>query len=446
MYMPSPRFTLPKLRLPPLLVMSVSLIIIFLETCQLALAKTPPHTPSSPPVPKSKTTAIKTFEDRLKNEELRKKKLEQKALNENKKIKQIKNKLMIIAASMRKNENERIALEDRIKELENKENIIRSNLNGERLSISHLILALERIRRTPPEAMLAKPDIPYKTAQSALLMSDIIVNLKQEAQKLKKNLDDLNKVTSELKERREKLLKIADRLQNQYSEISALMKKREKLYKQTNKDIRIRELEIQKLSLQAGNLEELVKKLELQEKRKKARDLSRLAISRGQAAKPKIITKAKPHNSGNDSAGSSDNRNKIASIPSKSGLGSAQLPVSGIIRVPYRGKDDMGALSNGLTIECRPGSIALAPISGKIQFAGAFKRYGNMIIIEHANGYHSLIAGLQKVDTIVGQYVSTGEPIGVMPKTTGKKRPRLYYELRYHGQPVNPSILFSGLG
>ena len=88
--------------------------------------------------------------------------------------------------------------------------------------------------------------------------------------------------------------------------------------------------------------------------------------------------------------------------------------------------------------------MVVAPMGGVIRFAGFFKNHGKIIIIEHEKGYHSLIAGLGKIDTIVGQTVDAGAPIGTMPGLKNK-RPRLYYELRYKGKPVNPSIKFSEL-
>ncbi len=78
----------------------------------------------------------------------------------------------------------------------------------------------------------------------------------------------------------------------------------------------------------------------------------------------------------------------------------------------------------------------VAPYDGRVLFAGPFRGYGQILIIEHDDGYHSLLAGLDRLDVSVGQWLVTGEPVGTMPK--GEDKPRLYLELRHDGQPINP--------
>ncbi len=85
-------------------------------------------------------------------------------------------------------------------------------------------------------------------------------------------------------------------------------------------------------------------------------------------------------------------------------------------------------------------------MGGKIQFTGAFKRYGNIVIIEHNDGYHSLVAGLDQIHSSVGDIVKSGEPIGILPDSSLIPRPTLYYELRRNGKPVDPSTKFADLG
>ena len=82
----------------------------------------------------------------------------------------------------------------------------------------------------------------------------------------------------------------------------------------------------------------------------------------------------------------------------------------------------------------------IAPFDGVVAFAGAFRGYGQLLIIEHSEGYHTLLAGLGRVDGEVGQRVLAGEPVGVMAtsETDGAPSSSLYVELRRDGQPINP--------
>lgn len=396
------------------------------------------------PTPKSKTEALKTYRSKLEQEKKSMEELEKKAEKQNIEIAKIKDSLVESAARMREQEENIRTIELELQTLEARQQLIKTGLQQDHVKLSRLIVALERLRRVPPEAMIARPDAPYETAQSALLMAEIASSIQKEAQALKIKLADLEKIGQEMSARKNALTTESESLNQHHAKIEELVKQRETLYRETHKDIAAKEAEIQRLSLQSKNLEDLVEQLEKekikQEKQEKEREKIRLESERKLASlqsQQKLNTLKPP----------------VPALPKKQTASAAlpkitniQLPISGIIRTRYQEKDDLGARSNGLTIEGRPGAMVLAPISGKIQFAGAFKRYGNLIIIEHAKGYHSLVAGMGKISTVVGQTVSSGEPLGMLPEPVGSTRPRLYYELRQGGHPVNPSVLFSELG
>ena len=117
----------------------------------------------------------------------------------------------------------------------------------------------------------------------------------------------------------------------------------------------------------------------------------------------------------------------------------------------------------GAEIETRPGAQIVATFDGQIVFEGPFRGYGQILIIEHAGGYHTILAGLDRVVVEVGQWLKAGEPIGRMGaagkletassaeagsaedgsgSTLGDGRPRLYVELRHNGQPFDPAPIF----
>ena len=69
-------------------------------------------------------------------------------------------------------------------------------------------------------------------------------------------------------------------------------------------------------------------------------------------------------------------------------------------------------------------------------FAGPFKNFDNLIIIDHGDGYTSLLSGLALTDAQVGQTLLAGEPIGVMPAGNNVK---LHMEIRKNNHPIDPS-------
>jgi murein hydrolase activator len=120
------------------------------------------------------------------------------------------------------------------------------------------------------------------------------------------------------------------------------------------------------------------------------------------------------------------------------GLGKGKWPIVGQMAQAYGQKSQGGAQSDGVTIAANTGGIVSSPVSGTVRFAGPFRQYKLLVIIEHAGQYHSLLGGLGALYTSVGQNVSAGEPIGKLATN------RLYYEVRYRGQPTNPHRLIGG--
>jgi septal ring factor EnvC (AmiA/AmiB activator) len=122
--------------------------------------------------------------------------------------------------------------------------------------------------------------------------------------------------------------------------------------------------------------------------------------------------------------------------PFSEAKGRVVYPAAGSVVLVFGAADSAGGTSKGMTLETRPGAQVVAPFDGRVLFAGPFKGYGRILIIGHGDGYHSLVAGLDQIDSSVGQWLVAGEPIGTMP--AGEAMPRLYLELRHDGQPINP--------
>lgn len=108
------------------------------------------------------------------------------------------------------------------------------------------------------------------------------------------------------------------------------------------------------------------------------------------------------------------------------------LPVAGRL-VGGFGEAVPGGPASGTTFAVRGGAIVVAPAGGRIAFAGAYKGYGRIVIIEHAGGWTTLLTNLARIDVTVGQQVVQGGALGV----AGAGNPQITAELRRSGQPVN---------
>lgn len=111
-----------------------------------------------------------------------------------------------------------------------------------------------------------------------------------------------------------------------------------------------------------------------------------------------------------------------------------QLPVQGRTLVGFGAKRDSGLASTGLTLAPVKGAQVVAPGRGRIAFAGAYRGFGRIVIIEHDGGWTSLVTGLARVDAAVGDSVIGGSPVGI---ADGGELP-VTIELRRAGEPVNP--------
>lgn len=357
---------------------------------------------------------VKEIESELKERQQREKELK-------KELKQIKNsveekrkEMIRVARNIKNNEQSLLELEKRIEEKQDEQFEIESRLREDRGAISDLILAMERMRRIPPEALLARPGAPLETAQSAMLLESTLPRVHRRAESLKADMDVLSRILEDLKNDREAVLKKSKQLEISHKKLSILLSEREGLFAKTSKDVKKEQAELKRISAQAKNLRDLVAKIE---KKQREEDARQKASPTRQAVMRTPIPRA----------------------------GEAQLPISGIIKTDYGKQDEIGAVSQGLRIETRSNALVVAPMGGVVDYAGSFKGYGQIIILKHQKGYHSLIAGLSKIDTVVGRAVKAGEPIGQMAQSNGNQAPTLYYELRYKGNPVNPSKKIAGL-
>ena len=350
---------------------------------------------------------IDKLEAKIKDGKASKKELQSALKNIDKELQGTKSTLVSTAKSIQKNEKNLQNLDIKISNLEKEQKELNEKLQSDRGSIARLILALERIRRLPPEALIAKPEAPLKTAQSAMLMEEILPALNQQANDLKETLERLEIVSADLKAKRSEVADRVQTLENEQKQLKTLVSKRTKLYTSTQKDLEKKKKRIATISSQAKDLKDLVTRLD--EDKKKAKKTR------------KVVTAQPPK------------------------AGAPRLPLPGIITTGYNEPDNFGAPSQGIDIEGRAGALVVAPMGGIVQFAGYFKNYGNMVILEHEKGWHSLIAGLENIDTVVGQSIAAGEPLGVLHKSSSGQKPVLYYELRHKGKAVNPAKKFKNL-
>lgn len=379
---------------------------------------------AEPPLPSKKQDSLGSLQQKVEAEKARQKDLDAQAVTLQKDVGEIKDDLVKTASKVQDSERTLQELEGQMAELKVKKLKMDGQLKGDRKSLSQLIIAMERMRRLPPETLIAKPGAPRETAQAATALSAIVPELNKRAEELRLKLEELAAIETDLTAKQTEAKDTYEKLKAEKTKMDVLLASRNKAYERTNRDLKAQQRVVANVSKEAADFQELIARIEAKNRQQeRERAAARESAPRSKRREP--------------------DAQALANLPS---LGSAQLPVSGIVKVRYGEEDEIGATSQGVRIESRAGAVVVAPMGGTVRYAGPFKAYGNIILLEHKNNYHSLIAGLGRIDTVVGQSVDSGEPVGILGSQSSGGRPSLYYELRLNGQPINPARKFSDLG
>lgn len=269
--------------------------------------------------------------------------------------------------------------------------------------------ALYRLARLPPALVLAGPGEPDQRVRSAMVLGDLVPRLAERARAHRQALADLAGLRRELEARRAERDGLRQALGERLADLRGRIDRRQALRESApGQDGADRDAAA--LSAEARGLQAL---------------LQDLAEGRTGAA-----------GAGDPDGGSRPTRPMLP-LATQDGI---ILPSSGLIVGPYGEPGRFGDPRQGLRLSVYPGAPVVAPIDGTVRYAGPFEPYGQILILEHAGGYHSLIAGLGRIDVAEGQGVLAGEPVALTSSPEGRQigAPTLYYELRLRGRPIDP--------
>ena len=363
--------------------------------------------------------------------------LEKKAANLGKEVADLQAALITAAANVQKREKEVSEIENTLATLGETEAEKAAALSRGRADLSATLVALQRLSTMPRQALLFSDQPPIDMARSARLLSVVTPVLNARARALQSELNDIQSLRQEMALRRDDLTAALAELAGENQRLSTLVAKKAKQQKSTMKETDASKQRLQRLADQAKNLQDLIKRLEETEK-----------------AAPTVTAPAAEPDAGDDT--------QIAALPPAptrqdkpadfrnfpKSLAKLTSPASGPVVSRFGAETDTGTMK-GVEIETRPGAQIVATFDGQIVFQGPFRGYGQILIIEHGGGYHTVLAGFDRVLVEVGQWLKAGEPLGRMGASgrtedgTESGRPRLYVELRHDGEPVDPAPMLA---
>jgi len=326
------------------------------------------------------------------------------------------------ATAIRAGEAEMSRLEARLAQLTREEAQKASGLAARRRQMAGVLSSLTRLARHPPAAIIVQTLSPADAVRGGILLRTSVGEIERRAESLRAELEALAIARRSIADRSQELRTTAAALQAERLRLDGLLAKTTELHRRAAADSNEAAARIRRLSREASDLRELLARLGPEtDDRLPPREEEAVAPS-----PPRLVLRPPPQNG-----------RSIANA-----RGTLPFPVVGRVVGRYGEESDSGLISKGITIETRPGAQVVAPHQGRVAFAGPFRGYGQLLIIEHGEAYHSLMTGFDRIDTVIGQLVFGGEPVGVMGYPDDGK-PNLYLEFRRNNRPVDPLPWFA---
>jgi septal ring factor EnvC (AmiA/AmiB activator) len=352
-------------------------------------------------------------------------------------------KAEMVKAAKAAQESEEILtdLEEQLKELAKDEQAKSEAQMRRREQMAGVLTALQRMAWRPSEALMAQPTSPADTVRSAILLRAVVPRIEDSAKDLKTDLEVLSALRGDILRQRKKITATSAKLEGEHARLKGMFERKAELVSRTDGEVREIDKKIAQMATEASDLRELMARLEQERKIREAQEAARLAAEKEARERARLAALQEAKSAGQPPPKEQEEPKTAKSLapasqPFSEAKGRMPYPARGKVVARYGQTNEVGTINKGLIIATRGSAQVVAPYDGHVAFAGEFRGYGLLLIIEHGEGYHTLLAGMDRIDSIVGQRVVAGEPVGIMGGED--VRPTLYVELRRNGQPVNP--------
>lgn len=388
------------------------------------------------------------------------KKLQAEAIQLSLELAEMNKKIISAAEKLQSDEEKTTRMEQDLALLEKKLQVTEEEFNHKYSNLSQTLASLQNLALRPTEALLVQPLTPVEIVRSAILLRESVPLLNSEAAKIKQDLDVIAQQKKEVETKLSDLAKQKESLLSQQKKIKKLSEQKSAIRKKVEGESLIAHQQAQKMAAEASDLRELMQKLEHDKeiRRRRDKEIRRAAREREEAARRRLEEEQKKRMAAGQSSGLlSEDGTRYQESPEGESMdlinlqpqriqnnstdfakarGKLAQPARGTVITSYGQELSKGVTAKGIVIQTRGAAQVIAPYDGSVIFSGPFKGYGNLIIIEHGQGYLSLLAGMRSLDVETGQMVLAGEPVGQMPDSDSAK---LYMEIRKGQLPVNPA-------
>src|ERR1700694_2107642 len=344
--------------------------------------------------------------------------------------------LIDIAAQVRGIETRIGDAEARLRPLDTREQQIKDSLDSRRVEIVEVLAALQRAGRRAPPALLVRPEDALQSLRTAMLLGAVVPELRARADKLAAALSELITLRKAIASERDHLAVDRDKLREDQTRLAALIDERQRKQSAIEKDMEVEGARALALSRQVDSLQGLIGKME-----QDLKSAAKAAAAASLQGAPASLNNGKPN-----LGGLKDPARLSPAIAFASAKGLLALPVNGVKIREFGGSDGAGGVEKGISLATRAGAQVTTPCDGWVVYAGPFRSYGQLLILNAGGGYHVLIAGMERISVNIGQFVLTGEPVATIGTTSqvasilapNASQPVLYVEFRKDGTPIDP--------
>lgn len=351
---------------------------------------------------------------------------------------------------LRATETRVTGIEGRLVTLSQTEEAIRRSLDGRRGVVVEVLAALQRMGRRPPPAILVRPEDMLEAVRASMLLGAVLPELRAETEALASDLAEMVRLRAAAAAEREGLGREVAALAEDRQRLAALMDARQQDLRAAEQTVQDETRKAAEFASRAQTLKDLIGRLEsdIQAQARAAEEARRLAERAEAEVRNQTDQQARETRERIAALAFRDPARLAPKVAFGETRGLLPLPVAGSLLKGFNAPDAVGGTLKGAAYATRPGAVVSAPCDGWVAFAGPFRTYGQLLIINAGGGYYLLLAGMERTNVSIGQFVLAGEPVAVMGEASqataasvGSEttQPVLYVELRKDGTSIDPS-------
>ncbi len=328
--------------------------------------------------------------------------------------------------------------ERRVRALIADEETLRMSLAERREVLAEVLAALQRMGRRPPPAIMIRPEDALSSVRSALLLGAVVPDLRAVAHEVANDLDQLVSLRTQQERERDRLRVDATALAEGHTRIELLLAEKRRKRIASVEALASEERRATALAEQATSLRDLIARIQSEN--------ATAAVASAQAER--AAARALSERSGRPATSLGDAGRLAPAVAFADAKALLPMPANGRMTIAFGEDDGLGGKAQGVSLATRPSAQVSSPADGWVVYAGPFRSYGQLLIINAGDGYHVLLAGMERIDVRLGQFVLAGEPVAVMASQRlasasivpiGASQPVLYIEFRKDGASIDPA-------